>query len=87
MSDFTVTIRITKARKTHRCHWCGEPILKGNAYTRIFGSWGGDVGTSKWHDECDEAFKSLTWQQRDQWDLDESFDPGMFKRGTTEPNP
>jgi len=84
VSDFTVVTNIAHARKPHRCHWCGERIEIGNPYVRVFGSWDGDVGHSCWHPECDGAFQSLTWKQKEDRGLDESFDAGLFKRGSIE---
>jgi len=44
-----------KARKGHRCSWCGEPINPGEEYTRwrYYGDDG--VGTVKMHPECEAA--------------------------------
>jgi hypothetical protein len=42
----------TKAKKDHRCTYCGEPILKGDPYLR-WKSVGEDGWfTSKMHSEC-----------------------------------
>ena len=82
--SFTCCTTITKSRKPHRCHWCGERIEVGESYIRIAGVWSGDFGVSSWHPECDEVFKALTWQETSEWDLQDGFDPGMYKRGSKE---
>jgi predicted nucleic acid-binding Zn-ribbon protein len=43
------------ARKQHRCTWCGEHIEKGDTYVRVSGVFDGDLQTSKFHPECDDA--------------------------------
>ena len=42
---------LVKARKDHKCTWCGQPILKGTQYHKwvnVDDSW----FTNKVHDEC-----------------------------------
>ena len=85
MSGFTCSTLVTKARKQRRCHWCGERIEIGQSYVRIAGQWDGDFGVSSWHPECDAVFLSLTWQEREAWDLSSSFDAAQYKRGSKEP--
>lgn len=79
-SDFTVVTNIAAARKTHRCHWCGERILVGQPYIRVSGSFEGDMGHTCWHPECDAAFDSLPDAEQRNYAVD-GLDPGMFKRG------
>ena len=46
-----------KARKPHKCVWCGEHIQHGETYRYEFSKWDGDLQVHKWHLECDQAFK------------------------------
>jgi hypothetical protein len=52
MSDFYNPSESRKARKDHRCSYCGETINKGRAYTFQKGNWDGRWFESKMHDEC-----------------------------------
>ena len=48
---FTTPLTYKKARKVHRCTWCGEDIKVGEQYTTwksVDDSW----FTSKMHPEC-----------------------------------
>jgi hypothetical protein len=64
-----------KARKRHRCVWCGEWIEVGETHVRAVGVYYGDFQSDRFHDECDKA-------SRDFFRENEEFDPGSFKRGT-----
>ena len=44
-----------KARKEHRCIWCGEKILIGETYRHEKSVYDGDMQDHKWHLECDKA--------------------------------
>ena len=44
-----------KARKPHRCIWCGERIEVGEIYRREKSIYDGNMQDHKWHIECDEA--------------------------------
>jgi hypothetical protein len=44
-----------KARKVHRCIWCGEPIEIGLVYASYTGMWQGDFQYWKMHRECLEV--------------------------------
>lgn len=82
--SFNHTTEIKKCRKPHWCHWCDELIEIGQPAVRIAGVWDGDVGHSHWHPECNTVCQSMDWKEREQHGVDESFDPGLFKRGTKE---
>lgn len=41
-----------KARKEHRCIWCGETILKGKQYTAERSVFDGEMQNHHWHPEC-----------------------------------
>lgn len=45
-----------KARKNHECLWCGQPIPKGEIYSRWVGIFEGDFNCNKMHLECSKAF-------------------------------
>ena len=44
-----------KARKQHRCIWCGEKILIGETYRREKSVYDGSFQDHKWHLECDNV--------------------------------
>jgi DNA-directed RNA polymerase subunit RPC12/RpoP len=52
-----------KAKKEHRCIWCGEKILVGEKYTRQKGIFDGEWQDNPWHDDClegaDDHFTSM----------------------------
>lgn len=43
-----------KARKIHRCIWCGETILVGQEYRRENSVYDGRFQDHAWHLECNE---------------------------------
>ena len=68
-----------KARKAHKCIWCGEIILAGEVHQHQAGKMDGDFQDSRYHNECFTA-AARYWLDG----VDSSFDPHSFKRGTTE---
>lgn len=82
--SFNSTREIEACRKPHRCHWCGEIIAKGQPAVRVAGTWDGDFGQSYYHPECNAAYLSMDWKEREACGVDESFEPDIFKRGTKE---
>ena len=52
MSNFYKPAERRKARKTHRCTFCGEAINNGEGYTFQKGNWDGAWFESKMHPEC-----------------------------------
>jgi hypothetical protein len=50
--------RILRARKQHRCHWCGEAIEVGQSYARWFSKSDGPY-TTRVHPECDKAWGQM----------------------------
>jgi hypothetical protein len=54
LSDFYNPQQSRKARKAHRCTWCGEPIDKGSTYTHQTGVYDNRWYTNKMHPECFE---------------------------------
>ncbi len=44
-----------KARKEHRCIWCGEVIVVGNSYRYQSGVFDGEIQGNHWHAECFRA--------------------------------
>lgn len=51
MSDFG-GYQYPKARKAHRCAWCGEEIPKDEKYTRYVGMWEDEFQNWAMHTEC-----------------------------------
>ena len=48
-----------KARKDHRCYWCGQLIKKGTQYCRWSAVEGGEFYNTKVHLECGSAWREL----------------------------
>ncbi len=68
-----------KARKEHRCYWCGEMILIGNQYIRWCCFDSGIVCDVKVHQECKCAWdKGL---EQDYWWYAEAVHPYNHGRG------
>lgn len=53
----TLTDETRKARKQHRCNWCGNPIEKGEKYRHTVNVDGGDMWHFKEHLKCEQIFK------------------------------
>jgi hypothetical protein len=62
MSIFGEEIR--KARKPHRCYWCGETIEPDTQYARWI-SVDGALFVVTVHIDCQAAWQSLDWIDRD----------------------
>lgn len=58
-----------KAKKPHRCIWCGESINIGEVYIREKSIYDSNFQDHKWHieclDDCNEAHKGEC-----EWDFD-----------------
>ena len=52
MSAYLDPEHVKSARKSHRCDWCGERIVVGEAYIRQRCFDDGDAGTTRMHVEC-----------------------------------
>jgi hypothetical protein len=59
MSVDTISSEERKARKEHRCTWCGQMILIGEKYRHERVRVDGDMNTNDMHLECDEALAEL----------------------------
>lgn len=70
-----------KARKEHRCSWCGEAVEPGTEYVRlpVFGE--GTVQTWKAHPECNEAEQNMPDEAREAWADGEMYVYGHMVRG------
>ena len=55
MSFLLLTQTKLKARKDHRCIWCGQLIPKGENYIRESSIFENDFQDHKWHPECHEV--------------------------------
>lgn len=64
MSFECIASEVLRARKRHRCTWCGQHIDIGEHYTRQRVIVDGDIGTQKMHAECLEAMHSLASRER-----------------------
>lgn len=47
-----LTTETRKARKPHRCIWCGQGIAAGDQYHHVRGVMDGDMQVDDWHPEC-----------------------------------
>jgi hypothetical protein len=54
-----------KARKPHRCIWCGEQIDQGETYVVNKGVYDNRMQTTKWHAECDTAACDWFYQTKE----------------------
>lgn len=79
MSWFNSQTQDVKARKRHRCTWCGQSILPGAIYKRWVCI--GDDGplTTKMHPACEQAMKRYAKQAGGEYE----YDPYSFTRGCT----
>lgn len=64
-----------KARKSHRCIWCGEMIIVGETYRRENSVYDGHMHDHAWHLECDGDAKSYFIESGE-----EDFSPGEANR-------
>ena len=55
MSDFWNERTEHKARRAHRCIWCGEHIQVGEMYFYQSGRFNDDFQSNHWHHECWDA--------------------------------
>lgn len=62
MSDAILATEHPKARKAHRCIWCGGSIAAGETYTRQQLVWEGTPQSNKYHADC---FDSIDWTDCD----------------------
>ena len=65
-----------KARKGHRCIWCGEQIAIGEKYVARAYRFEGYFCRDALHLECEDAM-----MQADQRDIEDGFPEYHFKRG------
>ena len=77
----TIADEWRKARKPHRCIWCGEDIVVGEHYRHWRGKFEGEVMSNDWHSDCDSAVI------KSDIDLTEGFEAHMFKRGSVDERP
>lgn len=55
MSCATIAETHQKAKKEHRCNWCGQQILVGEVYLRSRVVYEGEPQNNKLHLECADA--------------------------------
>lgn len=71
-----------KGRKEYYCSWCNEAILKGMVHQSRAYIMEGDFQTSREHLECAKVMSTLTYKDWDE--MDGTYYPGEFKRGSRE---
>jgi hypothetical protein len=47
-----LSLKHPKARKDHRCIWCGGAIPKGSTYASERSVFDGEMQNHHWHEEC-----------------------------------
>lgn len=77
MSYNLISSEVRKARKPHRCIWCGEAISPGETYRHERSTFDGEFQAQDWHPECDDAFAE---EIRYQGGSELEFDPYENKR-------
>ena len=70
-SDYSAEFKLVKARKEHRCEYCGEHIRIGETYWRQFFVDNCCACTWREHMECRAAIvrAGLEYEGSDEWDL------------------
>lgn len=78
MSWEVISSELRKARKPHKCIWCGQLIVIGDRYRyeRVRGPEG--MGFNPWHLECDEAHREMCREYGD-----DEFSPYSYERPPT----
>lgn len=66
-----------KARKEHRCHWCGEKIRVGEKHYQCKGHWEGDWQDWRMHKLCLDRNRKY---------IAEGFEPYEYDREMEESN-
>jgi hypothetical protein len=74
MTDFGETTW-PKARKPHRCEWCGESIAQGEKHAHFVGKWDGEFQDWRMHSECYDVASEGD-------ELDEGFMPYEHERAS-----
>ena len=77
MSWQSISESTRKARKEHKCVWCGEPILIGESHLVSTGTFEGRFQSNRYHDECRGPAAEICQEN-------EGFSAYAFKRGTTD---
>lgn len=58
-----------KAKKEHRCTWCGQQIPVGESYVRRRGVFEGEPQVDKFHPECDERSAEICAEEGGQFEF------------------
>jgi hypothetical protein len=68
-----------RARKKHRCAWCGEDINPGEAHYKFVGEFEGDFQSWRIHDECRVYMEYIV--DYEPACLEHGFEEGEYSRG------
>ncbi len=68
MSFVTICDEQRKARKPHRCIWCGQTIVVGSQYQYVRGVFEGDPQSNHYHLECSAA--CIEWAKEEGGDCE-----------------
>jgi len=52
---FNEMLAVKKPIKAHKCIWCSEPIVIGEAHQKFFGKFEGDIQDWRTHNDCWKA--------------------------------
>ena len=79
MSYAELTAKWVTVTKVHKCEWCNEDIvINERAFYRAY-KYYNDFQHGYMHEECYDAMTETDFS------IDEEWEPGDFKRGSTEP--
>lgn len=79
MSYTNISSTTPKARKPHRCIWCGKTIEVGEIHEREVGTYFGDFQDHRYHKECREVGSEITMEN------DGEFEPYENERPVKKP--
>ena len=77
MSYVLMSESTPKARKQHRCIWCGEAIEVGETYRHEISIFDGNWQNHKWHLECDKDAQEYLKDNGPEFEAYESPRPSM----------
>ena len=63
MSYLLIAEEMRKARKPHRCIWCGEPIAIGDRYVHERSIFEREAQSHDWHPECIKAMREAAGEE------------------------
>lgn len=65
MENYTFEDKSRKARKEHRCIWCGEMVKIGEIYRYCSFIWENGYNHQHWHLECLKCFEAEEEEEKE----------------------